>query len=292
MTGSNRRVLDRGRCALATLAFGAAWLIAPSAGAVEISNLSVFLDPANTPDLFDDVGSVAEEVASSVGITSSSTTQFSTRYQAGIYTDAGGGGSSTNVTTLSVSYSISFDITDAFGSAWQLEIDTRRFGARTAVTDGNGQSAFGLSAVNVTHSGDGTFDIGTLGLADIPRVQQTTNVNLVFDQSGAGIVSGIGNGSVLLSFDFTATAETIVLFGNQGDEAAIRLGIPSNLSFFTAGEYPGPGVRDPAADGHSVGVTLFDLGPIPEPATALLLGLGLAGLALQGRVRAWRGGSA
>ena len=31
------------------------------------------------------------------------------------------------------------------------------------------------------------------------------------------------------------------MVANQGDEAAIRMGLPSGLSFFTAGDYPGPG---------------------------------------------------
>ena len=38
-------------------------------------------------------------------------------------------------------------------------------------------------------------------------------------------------------------------------------------------------------DGHFVDLDLVDLGPIPEPDTALLLGLGLGILAVQGRRR-------
>ena len=87
-----------------------------------------------------------------------------------------------------------------------------------------------------------------------------------------------------LSFTFTATAETIVSGsgnGAQGDEAAIRMGIPATLSSFTAGNYPGQGNRTAANDGHFVDLDLFDLGPVPEPDTALLLVSGLALLALQ-----------
>jgi hypothetical protein len=88
-----------------------------------------------------------------------------------------------------------------------------------------------------------------------------------------------------LNFTFGATAESLVN-GAQGDEAAIRLGIPESLpTDYTAGAYPGPGNRTAANDGHFVDLDLIDLGPIPEPDTALLLGMGLGILAVQGSRR-------
>jgi hypothetical protein len=262
------------RAAVASLACASALVLAPAAGAVSLANLAVNFDPGNTPDVFDDAGAVASEITSTVGILSSSATQFSTRYQAGVYTDAGGTGATSNVIMLNASYTISFDIIDAIGSAWQLDIDTSRIGARTSVTDGGGQSAFALSAASGLLGGAGTLSSGSLGLAAIARSQQGNSVNLTFNQAGNALIDGTGNGSVTLTFTFSATAETLVN-GSQGDEAAIRMGIPENLTSFTAGAYPGAGNRTAANDGHFVDLTLLDLGPIPEPDTALLLGLGL-----------------
>jgi hypothetical protein len=193
------------------------------------------------------------------------------------------------VITLNASYTISFDIIDSVGSAWQLDIDTSRIGARTSVTDGGGQSAFSLGAASGLLGGAGTLSSGSLGLAAIARNQQGNSVDLAFNQAGNAVIDGTGNGSITLTFSFSATAETLVN-GNAGDEAAIRMGIPENLTSFTAGAYPGAGNRTEANDGHLVDLTLFDLGSIPEPDTALMLGLGLVMLGGWRRSTQRRGG--
>jgi hypothetical protein len=141
--------------------------------------------------------------------------------------------------------------------------------------------------VTGTRSGPGSLTSGSLGLPAIANSQQGTGVDLPFNQTQLASISGTGNGTILLSFNFTATVQSLVI-GDQGDEAAIRMGLPETLSSFTAGMYPGnapTGVpnRTAANDGHFVSLTLFDLGPIPEPDTALLLGLGLALLAARRR---------
>jgi hypothetical protein len=269
---------------------------ASTAGAVAITNLSVSLDPGNTANFLDDVGAVGSQLASNVSIISSSAAGFVTRYQEGVYTDAGGNGAATNVITLNSSYTISFDVINAVGSAWRLDIATSRNGAFTAVTDGAGSWALTLGSVAGSRSGVGTLSAGSLNLTGIARTTGTNTTDTPFNQSAVASISGTGNGTVTLTFLWSAVAETIVA-GNgnnaQGDEAAIRLGINENLTSFTAGAYPGDagtGVpnRTAANDGHFVDLDLFDLGPVPEPDTALMLGMGLAILAAQGRRRTMR----
>ena len=278
------RALTRALCLTGALALG----VTSSAHAVAISGLTVSLDAGNTANLFDDVGANAEQISSSVAVTSSTATTFVTRYQAGVYTDAGGNGAVNNTTTLNASYTLTFNVTNAAGELWRLDLVTSRIGARTAVDDGQGQSAFSLGAVTGFLGGSGTLSSGSLGLAAIANSQQSTAVDLAFNQSGAASISGSGNGTVTLRFTFSATSQTIVQ-GNganaQGDEAAIRMGIPATLSQFTAGNYPGPGNRTAANDGHFVDLDLLDLGPVPEPDTALMLTFGLGVLAIQGRAR-------
>lgn len=268
--------------------------LASTAHAVALSNLSVTLDSgSNTADLFQDVGPIGSEITSDVGVLASSATGFTTRYQAGVYTDTGGTGAASNTITLNASYTISFDVTSALGSAWRLDLTTSRIGARTGVTDSSGESAFSLSAVTGFLTGTGSLSAGSLGLAAIANSQQGTSVDLAFNQNGTASISGNGNGNVTLRFVFSATSQTIHNPVNPpgpvdagGDEAAIRMGNPGTLSSFTAGNYPGTGTpRTAANDGHFVDLDLFDLGPIPEPDTALLLGMGLAILAAQGRRR-------
>jgi hypothetical protein len=182
--------------AAACLGGALALAYAPAAGAVSISNLTVTLDGSNSAPLFDDSGPVGAEIRRSVGVTSSAAMQFITRYQAGVYTDAGGNGATSNITTLTASYTISFDVIDAVGSNWQLDIDTSRIGARSAVTDGGGSSAFALSAVTGLVGGAGTLTSGSLGLVAIANSAQTNTVNIAFNQTGNALINGSGNGTV------------------------------------------------------------------------------------------------
>lgn len=271
---------------LTALAGVLALALAQSAGALQITGLTVFKNAGNSGDLFDDVGSEASQVTSTVAIQSSSATAFSTRYAATVDSDAGTTGAVTNIVTLNVDYTITFTVSDAAGHAWEIDVDTRRRGARTAESDGIGQSAFSLTAVVGSLTGSGTISAGSLALAAIARSQQSNDSNIPFNQTSTATISGVGNGTVTLRFTFSATAESLVQ-GNgsnaQGDEAAIRMGIDSTLSSFTAGDYPGVGARVMANDGHLVDATITDLGLIPEPSTGLLLAAGLAGVAIHRR---------
>jgi len=274
------------RVRVAALASALALGFASSAGAATISALSVSLDPGNTADQVDGAAPDYGEIQSDVVVLTSTAAGFTTRYQAGVYADAGGGIIGANrIVTLNAAYTFSFDVTDALGSAWRLDITTSRLGARTAVGDGGGQSAFSLTAVTGVRGGVGSLSSGSLGLAAITRTQQNNDADIAINQNGTASISGTGNGTVTLNFTFGATAESLVN-GAQGDEAAIRLGIPESLpTDYTAGAYPGPGNRTAANDGHFVDLDLIDLGPIPEPDTALLLGMGLGILAVQGSRR-------
>jgi hypothetical protein len=258
--------------------------LAQAAGAATITGLTVVLDAGNTANLFDDTGSEAGQITSQVGVVTSSAAAFQTRYAATVNSDSGTAGAVTNVVTLNASYTVTFNVSNAAGHAWELDVDTSRVGARTAVTDGGGSSAFSLSAVTGSLTGLGSITAGSLALAAINRTTQTNNVNLAFNQTGGATISGVGNGTVSLHFTFSATAESIVV-GTQGDEAAVRLGLDSTLSSYTAGDYPGVGPRTAANDGNFVSVAITDLGLVPEPSTGLLVAAGLAGLAIHRRSR-------
>jgi hypothetical protein len=271
---------------LTALAGVLALALAQAAGAIQITGLTVFKNAGNSADLFDDVGSVAGQRTSTIAIQSSSATTFTTRYAATVDSDSGTAGAVTNIVTLNVDYTITFTVSDAVDRLWEIDVDTRRRGARTAESDGIGQSAFSLTAVVGSLSGSGAITAGSLALAAIARTQQSNDANIAFNQTNSATISGAGNGTVTLRFTFSATAESLVQ-GNgnnaQGDEAAIRMGIDSTLSSFTAGDYPGVGSRTIGNDGHFVVATITDLGQVPEPSTGLLLGAGLAGYAIHRR---------
>ena len=102
-----------------------------------------------------------------------------------------------------------------------------------------------------------------------------TSPNQPFSQTSSATITGTGTGGaqvVTLAFTFTGSATTTVQ-GNQGDEAALRMGLDSALSSFTADDYPGAGARTLGNDG------IFVSAAVPEPAAEALLAAGLIGLA-------------
>jgi hypothetical protein len=222
---------------------------------------------------------------SSVSLLSSDAFSFSTRYAMLVGTDIGNMASITE--SFTASYTITLEILGDAGAPWQLLLDTSRTGALTIVNDGNGNASATLGAVTGGATG-GSLTSGSLGLAAVGTLSnasaQTTSPNLPFAQTASAVLEGVATGAlqtVTLGFTWTAgTTSTRPFLGNNGDEAAVRMGLTSPASFYTADDYPGTGARNMALDGHFVTAML-----IPEPETALLLGSGLAGLAWSSRRR-------
>ena len=278
----SRRQCPRTRRTAALLVAGATLGIllgSPAARAVSISGLSATLLGSNSADLFDDTAAQKRVRDSQVDVLSSGATSFATRYAAVVGADVST--ANTTTVTLNARYRITFSVNANAGEAWQLVIDTSRYGALTLVDDGTGSARSTLGAVTVTRTGAGTL-AGSLGLAAVANLQGGANANRVVSQTGSAMLSGVGTGgaqNVRLDFSFNASARSSRT-GSNGDEAAVRLGLDSALTGFSADDYPGPGSRSLAGDGHFVTVTL-----VPEPSAWLLVALGLVGIELFARSR-------
>lgn len=264
-------------------------LLAPVAtGAASIAGLAVV--NTSSADTFDD-GDYASETVSAVAIESSQTDAFTTRYTALAAADkqSSSGNPGFSEATLTGSYDITFTVDAAVGETWQLQIDTLWLASMTAVDDVSVFTTPG-SFVNPTGvsgsiSGIG-LDSGSLDFADPGALSTNTTTQVEINETGsATTLVGSGAINVSLAFSLDAVVQSACgctpLFGRAGREAALRMGIASVLSDFSAGDYPGVGGRDINADGHFVTVTL-----LPEPGMALLALCGAA-VALVCRRRAY-----
>ncbi len=265
------------------VALGGTWLAlaaARPASALSLTNLTVSLGGANSAQIFNDAQQTSDIGLSQTSVVSSTALTFDARYAMDVGVDIG------NAATRTVNYTsqfvISFDVTANAGQAWALTIDTSRIGALTLVNDGSGPSSATLNAVTGSLTGAGTL-AGSLGLAAVGTLAGNNGGNQPFSQTGLATITGTGTGAaqaVTLTFDWTSsTTSTRGPSGaNRGDEAAIRMGIDSAMSSFTADNYPGVGNRTIGNDGFFVSASL-----VPEPGSMLMMFAGLVGLALFGR---------
>jgi len=269
------------RARVGALAFAALFGIASSAGALTLGTPTASLDGANDANqLVDTITPPVTRIrTSSLSTVSTDATSFQVRYAMVVGTDIGNTGSITQ--THTASYTISFTVNHDAGATWWLFVDTSRMGALTLVNDGNGSASASLGGVTGTSGGAGSL-AGSLGMAGVGPLTGANGGNTPFSQTSSAVITGTGTGAnqvVTLNFTWTASA-TSTRQGNNGDEAAIRMGLAGNATSYTAGNYGGVGGRTLSADGHFVNVTL-----VPEPGTALLAAAGLAGLAIASRRR-------
>jgi hypothetical protein len=261
------------------------------AAAATISGISIVKNAGNTADFFDNAGCIASAALSTVSTSAVTSNSFDARYAAVVSADRGGcsgpGSSGTTTQSFTGNFTITFSVTALASNPWSLTLDVLRIGAQTIVSDGSGNASVALGALTGSETGAGSITSGSMSLAALTTLSSSSSQNSAFNQASTAVISGIGTGAaqgVILNFVFNASSTTVDPSGgsNQGDEAALRMGIDSALSQFTADNYPGVGLRNLNTDGIWV---LFRLDESPEPGTGVLLGLGLLGLGLHRRAR-------
>lgn len=237
---------------------------AGTAAAQTISNLSIVKNGTNSADQLTASGDVKTQTASTVAVQSSSASSFATRYAFLLGNDRDGGLQllgNTNTQTLNASYTISFQVTAP--GAYRLHIDTLLNAEVNRRDDGGGSAGGDLNALTGAFSG-GSLLSGNLnlpGTSSISNGSGNANVNVL--RNGSAVIQGVSNGSPVshtLTFNFTASCRTIAsILGSSGEECAVRGGISSAMTGYTAGVYPGTPARVAADDGHFVTVTLESL---------------------------------
>jgi hypothetical protein len=279
------------------LALGAALAFAAStpAGAISISVATSNASTSSTSGpAADRAGNQSLTVTDAGGSTPdvvSATVDAATRYASNAAADRPVAFSNgTARWTWSTDYTVTFTVTpDDPGNLYEVIVDTNILGELTLLDDVNAAASTArVSDVTGRLNSVITAGLGIGGIAQTFSVG--TGVNDAQERNIAGSNS-INLGSFMgvqvftLRFTFQTEASAPQNIGGA-DEASARFGTSNPLSGATADDYPGPGDvvdRNQALDGHFVKVKATVLTVVPEPGTLLLLGAGLAGLALRGR---------
>jgi hypothetical protein len=262
--------------------FASALLLAPAAGALDITGLSITTTGGNTANALTNTGNNLSQVASSTSITIpssgpvadtiGSSLSVETRYAWLTAADRNSAGTALT-TAATAEYQITFTVDNPSGATYRIDIDTLRIGSLTNVTDDAGDGTATLGAM--TGSVDGIIN-GTLALVAFGPFTSGATGTSDFSQVGStlSITDNALSRSFTLAFTWTGSASS------NHDESAIRMGVGGSITGASADDYPGQGGRTAADDGHfvTVGATIIST---PEPRAGMLLMLGLLGLAVK-----------
>jgi hypothetical protein len=159
---------------------------------------------------------------------------------------------------------VAFDVVPAAGETWKIDLSHLIQGAHTLVEEGHRAQTRISTVTGRYRVGSGawvTFDFN-------PSIMDTGdrdgNYHGPFTGAAATAFTGTTAEHVTVEFSFWVEAfsnSNLAFPASAGNEAAVRIGANDSLTNnFTAGDYPGLGSRDIAADGYRLNVALSTVG--------------------------------
>ncbi len=163
---------------------------------------------------------------------------------------------------------ITFDVVPADGETWKVDLSHVIAGAHTLVGEGVGGGYGAQSKISPVTGryrvGDGAWTSFDFAPSLLTSGWRNSHFDAGFTGGAATAFTGTTRETVTVEFGFDVEAfsdSNLVFPAEAGNEAAVRLGANDSLTNgFTAGDYPGPGNRDIAADGYRATILLSTVG--------------------------------
>jgi len=159
---------------------------------------------------------------------------------------------------------VNFDVVPAEGETWRIDLNHMIQGAHTHNDEGY-RARTRISTVTGRYRiGSGAWVNFNFNPSQMDTGERSGNYHGPFSGSAATSITGTTAQNVTVEFSFWVEAHSInsVWFpAKDGSEAALRFGVNDSLTNnFTAGDYPGMGNRDVAADGYRLNIAVSNVG--------------------------------
>lgn len=222
-------------------------------------------NPGNTADLLCNQGCAGprRQFKSEAGFNGPAGPIFLTaRYASTLDVDVSGIGN-TESESANSSYFVSFTVqANSPDQKWSLKISSYRQGFYTIKDDAGGYADVMITTpitAAITIGGTPTtltdlqFPGGSITNQGASGTSPNTPIESLSDQSGEACIQGMGTQSVRLDFSWSSNVISHGGLVTGGDEAALRLGLASDLNNFEAGDYS-EGEATRLSNGHFVTV--------------------------------------
>jgi hypothetical protein len=159
---------------------------------------------------------------------------------------------------------VSFRVVPAEGETWRIDLDHMIRGAHTIKDEGyRGQTKI-TTVTGRYRIGSGAWVNFNFNPSIMDSGLKSSTYHGPFTGSAATVVTGSTTQNITVEFSFGVEAfsdSNLAFPAQDGDEAALRFGVNDSLTNnFTAGDYPGIGNRDVAADGYRLNIALTGVG--------------------------------
>lgn len=156
---------------------------------------------------------------------------------------------------------VAFDVVPENGETWNVDLNHMIQGAHTHNDEGHKARSKVSTVTGRYRVGSGAWINFNFNPSNMDSGERDSQYLGPFTGSSSTVITGTTAANVTVEFSFGVEARSMGNWIRGGREAAVRFGVNDSLTNdFTAGDYPGIGNRDVAADGYRLNIALSNVG--------------------------------